>query len=82
MSTPIDTYIEEHRERFLEELKELLSIPSISTLPKNRPDVERASHFVASRLLEAGMEHVERIPTDGHPLVYAHWMRAPGKPTR
>ena len=74
-------YARENKKRFLCELKDLLRIPSVSTLPKHRPDVERASHFVAARLLEVGMEHVERIPTDGHPLVYAHWMRAPGKPT-
>ncbi|MCH8165766.1 MAG: dipeptidase [Planctomycetes bacterium] len=81
MSTPIDAYIEKNQGRFLEELKDFLSIPSISTLPEHRPDIERASEFVAEKLRGAGLEKVERIPTEGHPLVYGEWMGAPGKPT-
>lgn len=81
MSTLFDTYIESNRGRFLEELKAFLAIPSVSTLPVHRPDIERACDFVITKLREAGMERVERIASDGHPLVYAEWLRAPGKPT-
>ena len=81
MSELTEIYIEVHQERFLEELKEFLSIPSISTLPKHRRDIDRACEWVAKRLREAGMQHVELILTGGHPLVYAEWMGAPGKPT-
>ncbi|HLA41541.1 MAG TPA: M20/M25/M40 family metallo-hydrolase [Candidatus Glassbacteria bacterium] len=81
MSTPVDAYIESNRDRFLEELCSFLSIPSISTLPAHRPDMERASEFVAQRLQEAGMQGVERIQTEGHPLVYGEWQCASGKPT-
>jgi acetylornithine deacetylase/succinyl-diaminopimelate desuccinylase-like protein len=81
MSTATDAFVKEHQTRFLDELKELLRIPSISTLPEHRADVERAAAFVADSLRAAGMENVEVIPTAKHPLVYADWLHAPGKPT-
>ncbi|MBI4463093.1 MAG: dipeptidase [Acidobacteria bacterium] len=77
----VEAYIESKRAQFLEELQAFLSIPSVSTLPTHRPDIERASEFVAQKLEEAGMQKVERIPTQGHPLVYGEWLDAPGKPT-
>jgi acetylornithine deacetylase/succinyl-diaminopimelate desuccinylase-like protein len=76
-----DTYIEQNKTRFLEELKEFLRIPSISTAPENKSDVDRAAQFVAEALQTAGLEHVEVIQTAKHPLVYADWLHAPGKPT-
>jgi acetylornithine deacetylase/succinyl-diaminopimelate desuccinylase-like protein len=81
MSNATDTFIHDSQDRFLEELKTFLRIPSISTLPEHRSDIDRAAGFVADSLGTAGMEHVEIIPTAGHPLVYADWMHAPGKPT-
>jgi acetylornithine deacetylase/succinyl-diaminopimelate desuccinylase-like protein len=81
MSTATDAFVKENRSRFLTELKEFLRIPSISTLPENRPDVDRAAAFVADSLRHAGMENVEIVPTGKHPLVYGDWMHAPGKPT-
>src|SRR5215467_2860608 len=81
MSNTTDTFVQANEERFLEELKEFLRIPSISTLPEHRGDIDRASQFVADGLRKAGMENVEVIPTAGHPLVYADWMHASGKPT-
>jgi acetylornithine deacetylase/succinyl-diaminopimelate desuccinylase-like protein len=77
----IDTYIQQHRPRLLDELKDLIRIPSISTLPEHKGDVERAAQFVAASLRGAGLENVEIVPTTGHPLVYADWLHAPGKPT-
>lgn len=74
-------YVEENRERFLEELFTFLRIPSISTLPENRGDVRAAAQFVADGLRTVGLENIELIETDGHPLVYADWLHAPGKPT-
>ncbi len=74
-------YAAEHRDRFRGELLELLRIPSISTLPEHRQDVRRAAEFVAGHLKRAGLEAVEVIATAGHPLVYAEWLHAPGKPT-
>jgi acetylornithine deacetylase/succinyl-diaminopimelate desuccinylase-like protein len=74
-------FVEANRDRLLAELFDFLRIPSISTLPEHRADVLRAAQFVASSLTTAGLENLEIIPTEGHPLVYADWLHAPGKPT-
>lgn len=81
MSQATDAYVKQNHGRFLAELKEFIRIPSISTLPEHRPDIDRAASFVAQGLRTAGMENVEVIATEKHPLVYADWMHAPGKPT-
>jgi acetylornithine deacetylase/succinyl-diaminopimelate desuccinylase-like protein len=81
MASLVDAYIESNQDRLLGELQDFLRIPSVSTLPQHRPDIERACDFVAAKLRAAGMTNVQRIPTDGHPLVYGEWMGAPGKPT-
>src|SRR5574340_92077 len=81
MSSATDAFVEQNRERLLNELNEFLRIPSISTLPENQPDIRRAAEFVAKSLRDVGMEHVEIIPTAKHPLVYGEWLHAPGKPT-
>jgi acetylornithine deacetylase/succinyl-diaminopimelate desuccinylase-like protein len=81
MSEAIDRYVQLHEKRFLEELKELLRIPSISTLPEHNADTHRAAEYTADKLRAAGMEHIEIIETDRHPLVYADWLHAPDKPT-
>jgi acetylornithine deacetylase/succinyl-diaminopimelate desuccinylase-like protein len=81
LSAATDAFVNQNRDRLLNELKEFIRIPSISTLPEHRPDIDRAASFVAQGLGKAGMENVEIIPTDKHPLIYADWMHAPGKPT-
>ena len=81
MSTATDAFVNDNKARLLTELKDFLRIPSISTLPEHRPDVDRAAAFVADSLECAGMENVTIVPTAKHPLVYADWMHAPGKPT-
>ncbi|HEY1212208.1 MAG TPA: M20/M25/M40 family metallo-hydrolase, partial [Bryobacteraceae bacterium] len=74
-------FVEQNRDRLLEELKAFIRIPSISTLPEHKEDVARAAHFVADSLRRAGLEHIEVIPTGKHPLVYGDWLHAEGKPT-
>ena len=81
MATAAVSYARENQKRFLNELKELLRIPSISTLSEHKDDVRRAADFVAGELRRIGMQNVEIIATDGHPLIYADWLNAPGKPT-
>jgi acetylornithine deacetylase/succinyl-diaminopimelate desuccinylase-like protein len=81
MSEATNTYVRSNSERFLNELNEFLRIPSISTLPENAGDVRRAAEWTAAKLASAGLENVEIIPTERHPLVYADWLHAPGKPT-
>jgi len=74
-------YINANREKYIEELKDFLKIPSISTLAANKNDMLTAANFVSKKLDEAGMENVKIIETKGHPLVYADWLHASGKPT-
>ena len=81
MASPAVSYARGNQQRFLNELKDLLRIPSISTLDEHKSDVHRAADFVASELRRIGLENVELIPSKGHPLVYAEWLHAPGKPT-
>jgi acetylornithine deacetylase/succinyl-diaminopimelate desuccinylase-like protein len=73
-------YAREQRERFLNALRELLSIPSISTLPEHRPDMERAASWLTDHLRAIGIT-AEIVPGHGHPLVYGEWLAAPGAPT-
>ena len=80
-SSAASAFVEENKARLLEELKTFLRIPSVSTLPEHKGDVRRAAEFVAESLRKAGLENVEIIATDGHPLVYADWLHAAGKPT-
>ncbi len=81
MSQATDRFVYQNRDRLLEELKDFLRIPSVSTLPEHKGDVETAARFVADALRRAGMENVEVIPTAGHPLIYGDWLHAPGSPT-
>lgn len=76
-----ESYLSEHQARYLDELLDFLRIPSISSLPEHAADVERAATWVADRLRAAGIEHVQTLPTGGHPVVYGDWLHAPGKPT-
>jgi acetylornithine deacetylase/succinyl-diaminopimelate desuccinylase-like protein len=81
MSEQVDRYVQANEARFLEELKELLRIPSISTAPEHNADTHKAAEYVCEKLRAAGLENVELIETERHPLVYADWLHAPGKPT-
>jgi acetylornithine deacetylase/succinyl-diaminopimelate desuccinylase-like protein len=77
----VEEHLSEHAQRNLDELLELLRIPSISALPQHADDVRRAGQWVADRLTRAGAERVEIMETGGHPVVYADYLHAPGKPT-
>ena len=76
MTTKIDAksatqaYIETNKDRFLQELLDLLRIPSVSADPKYSADVARTAEAVKQRLLEAGADRAELVPTQGHPIVY------------
>jgi len=69
-------YVRSNRERFLKELKEIVAIPSVSTLDENKSDVKRAAEWVAAQLRSIGMNKVKIMPTALHPVVYAEWMGA------
>jgi len=74
-------HIKENRNNYVEELKEFLRIPSISTLPENKKDMINCANFVSQKLKEAGMNRVEIFQTERHPIVYGEWLGAPSKPT-
>jgi acetylornithine deacetylase/succinyl-diaminopimelate desuccinylase-like protein len=75
------SYIDSKREDHLNELKELLRIPSVSAKSEHKADIERAARWVAEKLRACGLENVEIAPTKLHPVVYGESLRAPGKPT-
>ncbi|MEJ2220528.1 MAG: dipeptidase [Desulfobacterales bacterium] len=74
-------YLEANRDRYLKELIEFLSIPSISSLKEHKADVAEAAEWVAARLQAAAIENVRVLPTGGHPVVYGDWLHAPDRPT-
>ncbi|GGD93867.1 dipeptidase [Paenibacillus nasutitermitis] len=74
-------YFEQRREEHLNQLKEWISIPSISALSEHKEDVNRAANWLAETLKKAGLENVEVHQTQGHPIVYADHLHAPGRPT-
>lgn len=76
----IKNYIKSNSEKFIEELKEYLRIPSISTLPAHKKDIAECAEFTANKLQQAGLSRVEVFKTEGHPIVYGEWLGAPGKP--
>jgi acetylornithine deacetylase/succinyl-diaminopimelate desuccinylase-like protein len=75
------TYQEEHKDRFLQELFELLRIPSVSAKSEHKADMVHCAETLRQRLLEAGADTVEIYPTAGHPIVYGEKKIDPSKPT-
>jgi len=80
MDNVID-FVNVNRDRYLEELKALLAIPSISALPEHTPDVRRCAEWCADEMRRIGLQNVRLIDTPGHPVVYGDWLNAPGAPT-
>jgi len=74
-------YQEKNKDRFLEELLELLRIPSISAKTENKQDMIKCAEAIKQRLLDAGADKVELYPTEGHPVVVGEKMIDPAKPT-
>jgi acetylornithine deacetylase/succinyl-diaminopimelate desuccinylase-like protein len=69
-------YVRANKGKFLNELKEYVSIPSISTLDEHKPDIQRAAEWTAAQLRSLGMKKVKIMPTKGHPVAYGEWMGA------
>ncbi|MGH7716635.1 MAG: peptidase M20, partial [Vulcanimicrobiaceae bacterium] len=86
MSTPgaepsLITYVRRERERYVDELKALVAIPSISADPAYRNDVRRCAQALVERMREAGMQRGDVLETNGNLVAYGEWLGAPGKPT-
>lgn len=80
MLAAVQEYLTAHRDRFLEELKSLLRIASVSADPAFLPAMRQAAEFVQRQFADLGMT-AEIVPTAGHPIVYAEWLKKPGAPT-
>ena len=74
-------FINVNRDRYLEELKTLLAIPSISALPEHAGEVRRCAEWCADEMRRIGLENVRLIDTPGNPVAYGDWLHAEGKPT-
>lgn len=85
MTDPRQTALDhasQNNHRFLEELKEFLAIPTISTDPEHNADTQRGAEWVAAQLRTLGMENVQIMPTGGHPVVYGdHLLAGKDAPT-
>lgn len=77
----LDAYFAEHREEHLNELKEFLRIPSISSLSEHKGDIQNAAQWLANAFDKLNLENISITQTAGHPVVYADWLHAEGKPT-
>ena len=77
----IKKYIDDHKQRFLDELFELLRFPSVSADPRHKNDVLKTADYVAEKLRSAGADRVEICPTAGYPVVYGEKIIDPTKPT-
>lgn len=77
----IQTYLQTHKQRFMDELFELLRIPSVSADSKFKGDVQRAAEFIKTKFEQAGADQVEICQTAGHPIVYAEKIIDPSLPT-
>jgi len=70
MTDTIQAYIDQNKDRFLNELFELLRIPSVSTDAQYKADVRKAAEYLKQKLEAAGADNVELCETEGHPIVY------------
>lgn len=81
MSQAWKDYQQKNKDRFLNELMELLRIPSVSARSEHKADMVKCAEAVKKRLLEAGADKAEIFPTKGHPIVYGEKIIDPKKPT-
>ena len=82
MASPAVDFARNNQQRFLNELKDLLRIPSVSTLDEHKPDVAKSGRIRRRTNCAASAWKTSRsYPPKGHPLIYADWLHAPGKPT-
>ncbi|MEI6266085.1 MAG: hypothetical protein WCP74_13375, partial [Sphingobacteriia bacterium] len=76
-----EKYFEENKEQHLKEFIDLVSIPSISSMPSHKADVKKAAEWIVNKLKSIGITTAMEIPTGGNPIVFGSWDKAPGKPT-
>jgi acetylornithine deacetylase/succinyl-diaminopimelate desuccinylase-like protein len=77
----VKTYIEQHQDRFVNELLDLLRIPSVSADSRHKEDLIKTAEYLKSKLIELGADNVEICPTAGHPILYGEKIIDPTLPT-
>jgi acetylornithine deacetylase/succinyl-diaminopimelate desuccinylase-like protein len=75
------SFIESNRDRYLQELNQLLAIPSVSSQSDRKPEMRRAAEWLTNHMTGIGLQNARVMETAGHPVVYADWLLAPGQPT-
>src|SRR6478736_7207942 len=80
MNAVID-FINTNRDRYVDELKHYLAIPSISALPEHEADVKRCAEWTADEMRRIGLQNVRLVETAGNPVVYGDWLHAANAPT-
>ncbi|MFZ1678142.1 MAG: M20/M25/M40 family metallo-hydrolase, partial [Saprospiraceae bacterium] len=78
---PYAKYIDANKDAHLKEFSELISIPTISYIASHKPDIDKAAAWIVNKLKSIGMTTAQAMPTEGNPIVYGSWDKAPGKPT-
>src|SRR5262245_37947301 len=81
VSSSSHAYARSQRDRFVSELRDFVRFPSVSAQPARAQDVRNCAAWLAAHLRKVGLEHVQLVPTRGHPIVYGDWLHAPARPT-
>jgi acetylornithine deacetylase/succinyl-diaminopimelate desuccinylase-like protein len=79
--TSYEKYIDVKNDDHVKEFMEFVSIPSISSIPSHKADIDKAAAWIVNKLKAIGITAAQTIPTDGNPIVYGSWDKASGKPT-
>src|SRR6186997_894872 len=74
-------FINVNRDRYIDEMKRYLAIPSISALPEHNGDVRKCAEWTRDEMSRIGLQKCRLEETPGHPIVYGEWLGAPGQPT-
>ncbi len=75
------SFIDSNHERYLDELKDFIALPSVSSKNEHTADMQRTAEWLSNHMKSIGLENTQIVKTEGHPIVYADWLRAKGKPT-
>lgn len=77
----VEEYVIASQDRYVEDLKEVIRIPSVSSSPDHARDVKKCAEFFRDKMLEIGLQRAELYDTPGHPIVYGQWLGLSGLPT-
>ena len=76
-----DAYFKEHHERHIQEVTELVAIPTLAMVKEHAPDLVKGAQYLAAKMKKIGLQEVKVHPAGGFPFVTGEWMKAKGEPT-